>query len=432
MGMLDDWAQVKNDENNNNGKRFALTNNAPKMALAGSTYASGGPNTMPQDQLDEIVRRNTLPYQRSSNQEMFNPNGTRQGADDNIVNEPQQKSILDSLYDQMMTPYKRPDASQYDFSPIDNALNSRLGLIDQLKTSAQNNFQRSDQNTQDMHNQFVNQMNTEGVANVNKIADTQKSNLTNDSNAGIAQLNQQKAADMQARTDMLNKLGIQAAGGAVDPGTETLDRGISTIAQRGAADQTLADNNRASNMALNSSEAAAMGAAGVQRREMLQNQLQAIMGKADIAKMDAQGSAAQQKASMLNDAQGVAFNAYKDQQSRAQNLFDTLTRDRTQNNRYNMQYGPNSRYQTGKGPVTPGGYQQISNDLANAGVDEDEAAQGMKALDDVLNSGNYLSSVQDPNVDRAAVLAQKIGAITHNPHVAAQIALNYGKTATLK
>lgn len=403
-----------------------------KNAFAPNPYKNQ-PSGIPQS--DTLPRNTAAP--RSVNQEMYNPNGTRQGADDNIVPQPHQQSILDQLYQQMTTPYKRPDASQYDFSPIDNALKGRLDLIDQLKNTTQGNFQKSDQATQDMHNQFVNQMNTEGVAGVNKIADTQKSNLTNDNNAAIAQLNAQKAADMSARTEMLNRLGIQGAGGAVDPNTATMDQGISTIAQRGAADQTMADNNRASNMQYNTVQANAMGAAGIQRREQLANQLQAILGKADMAKTDAQTQAAQQKAGMLNDSQGVSFQAYKDQQSRAQNLFDTLLRDQTQNNRYNMQYGPGSKYQQGASGT--GGYQQIADDLSSTpGMDPDQAAHGMAALDDVLSNGNYLAGAQgqagtDP-YDRTAVLAKALMDKDHSLSrgVATQIATNYGKISTLK
>lgn len=400
--------------------KYGIKPTAPKTAIAGGREsADGGP----------IPRASIMPSKITN--PSYNPNGTRQGADDipesTYRDGPPPPSLLETLLGHLQEQYQRPDPSQFDTSIIDNALKDKLGLIENLKAQTQGNFDKSDVALQGMHDAFKHSIETDSANRFNQIADQQKSMLGSDVQNTVNALTASREKATNERADMLQRLGIQAAGAAVDPGNTAMDRGIADAQAKGLTDQTLADNRRASDLALNNTMAQSVGMAGVQRRAALQNQLQAILGKADMAEMDAKSQSATAKANLINDAQGNMYKAFNDRQDRYQKLFDTILHDNTLNSRYQMQYGNNG--------AGGGGMGSLANSLQ--GVDPEEAANGLAALSDILGNGNYLDGANGPNgttpYDRTAVLANKLVQDKHiNPSVALQIATGYNKLPTLK
>lgn len=357
----------------------------------------------------------------------------------NYPQQPKQPSLLESLYNRMNAPYQRPDQSQMNFQALDQALKGKLGLIDELKNQTQHNFEQSDVNSQAMGDAFQNQTRTQGAKSFNNIADQQKANLTGDTNAGIAVLQGQKDKDMADRTKMLQALGIQAAGAAVDPSQATLSNGIATLGTKMAGDQTQGDQMRAANLAGNEQLAQSMGMQANMRRQALQMQLLQTLGKANMAAVDAKSQDAAARSNIINGVNDQYYKQYQDQRANDRDLFEKIMHDQTLNNRYNMQYGPNSRSNS------QGGISGIANDLMRSQVAPDDASAGMSALNDVLSGGNYLATANGGNggnipYDKTQVLAQALTAKLQGKGmdqakaaaVATQIADGYNRQQTLR
>lgn len=352
------------------------------------------------------------------------PNGgTRQGVDDipesTYRDGPPPPSILEELFARMTRGYEGTDESSVDFSALDKALQTRLGMLDQARGTIQGNFDTSDRNIQGMHDAFQNQVRTEDAARYNQISDQQKGNLNANAQQGVGALEGARAKAVAERQEMLQRLGIQAAGAAPDTSNEAYDQGISNINQRNTTSQNLAENQRGTNLAYNNTVAQSIGQAGVARRSALQQQLQGLLGKVAMAESETRAQNEQQRQAALGQANEQGYKQWADQRDFTKDIWTQLSDQEL------------AREKMGMAPeAKPTGLNAIAYDLENTGVDPAMAQRGLQALSQILTEGNYLEGANGTTgntpYDRVNVITQKLKGAGVDPMTATQIGIAYG------
>lgn len=380
-----------------------------KQALAIPNRPSNRP---PQSEMDEIIRRNTE-TPRYANKMQFD--------EANYVEPPKPPppSILEILMGKLGEQYEGPDPSKMDFSSLDKALESRMGMLNGARDRIRGNFNESDANTAAMHNQFENQVRTDDAARYNQISDQQKANLNTSAQQGVGNLEAARAKAVAERQAMLQNLGIQEAGGAQDPGVQALDRGTQMINERNTINQQLADNQRGTNLAYNNTVAQSIGQQGLARRSALQQQLQGLLGKVDMAESEAKAQNEIERQRAISSGGDTGYKQWNDNQNRMMDLFQTLSGQELQRDKMNM---PGEE-------AKPQGMQAIAAQLEQSGADPAMAQRGLQALSQILAEGNYLAGAngEDGNTpyDKANVITQKLRGAGIDPFTASQIGISY-------
>ncbi len=368
------------------------------------------------EEMRSIVARNTeAPKPRYANKMQFDQ--------DNYVEPPEAPppSILEILMGKLGQQYQGPDPSKMDFSALDKAMETRLGMLGNARGQIQGNFDKSDANIGAMHSQFENDVRTNDAARYNAISDQQKGNLTANMNQGVQGLEGARAKAVAERQEMLQRLGIQEAGGAVDPGAQALDRGIGVMQERNNANQNMADQQRGNNLSYNNTVAQSIGQAGVARRSALQQQLAGLMGKVDMAESEARAQNQIERQRSMSSAGDAGYKQWNDDQNRTMDLFQTLTNEGVQRDRMGMSQ---------QKEVRPSGIGAVAYDLENSGIDPAAAQAGLAALSQILSEGNYLEGANGPDgnmpYDRANIMIQKLKAKGVDPMTATQVGTSYG------
>lgn len=363
----------------------------------------------------DIVRRNTMPY--NGGREIGNADGSTTFPEKEPP--PPPPSILEILMGRLSEQYEGPDPSKMDFSSLDKALQTRLGMLGDARNRIQGNFNTSDANTAAMHSQFENQVRTEDANRYNQIGDQQKANLNANTQQGIGLMEASRAKAQAERQAMLQNLGIQEAGGAQDQGVETLNRGIQTLNERNTTNQNLADNLRSNNLSYNNTVAQSIGQQGVARRAALQQQLAGLMGKVDMAESEAKSQNEIERQRAISSAGDAGYDRWNDEQGRNMELFKTLSGQELQREKMNMP-GRETR---------PSGINAVAYDLENSGADPVAAERGLAALSQILSEGNYLEGANGPEgttpYDRANIMIQKLKAKGVDPMTATQVGTSY-------
>lgn len=327
-----------------------------------------------------------------------------------------QQSLFDELLGKITSEWSGPDKSKIDYSPLDAALNARLGALNGLRDKSQQNFDTSDANLESMHRGFQDHINTVGAGNYNKIADTQKQNLTASNDIAQNNLQKYKADDMAKREAMLKNLGIQSAGAAPDTSADVLNQNIASIESREQADLANADQDRATNLAYNQGIATSVGQAGVERRGDLAQQLQSIFGKIDMASADAQAENAQQRYQLEQSAGDKQYDQWRDQKGFLGDTLGMLQNDALEREKLASQ---------GQDPQEIGGFAGIGQDLLNSGYEVPDVQNAMSALSEIT-AGDYMKGI-DPNAgyNQVSVINRRLQQNGIPPMLAIQLATNY-------
>lgn len=408
MGMLDEWDKVKRDENSRQKReKFALTNNqAPaKKAVSGPSKTT----------LTDLVNKNTMKpgEYKYANKQQFDDANYRGPSG---PQKPQQSSLFDELLGKVTSDWSGIDKSKIDYSPLDNALNARMGALNGLRDKSQQNFDKSDANLESMHRGFQNHIQTDGSQRFNNIADQQKTNLTASNDIAQNNLQQIKSDDMAKRQAMLQNLGIQAAGAQEDSSAQGLNQAIGSIESREQADLVNADQDRASNLAYNQGIATSVGQQGVERRGDLSQQLQAIFGKIDMAGADAQAENAQQRFQLEQSAGDKQYDQFRNQQGFLGDTLGMLQQDAMERDKMAMQQPK---------PAEIGGYAGLNQDLLNSGYEVPQIQNAMGVLADIVAS-DYRKGI-DPNAGygETDILMRRMRENGIDPMLAFQVATNY-------
>lgn len=330
-----------------------------------------------------------------------------------------QTSLFDELLGKVTSDWSGIDKSKIDYSPLDQALNARLGALNGIRDKSNQNFEKSDVALEGMHRAQQNRMNTEGVSRYNNIADTQKQNLTASNDIAQNNLAQVKADDMAKRQAMLQNLGIQAAGAQEDSSAGVLNQTIGSIESREQADLVNADQDRASNLAYNQGMVNSVGQQGVERRSDLAQQLQTILGRVDMAQADAQSENAQARYQLEQQEGARQYDQFQNQRGFLSDTMGMMQDDALKREEMAMK-------QSQMKPPEVGGFAGLGQDLLNTGYDPREVQNAMNILATVT-AGDYRKGI-DPNAgyDQASVLnkvLQKNGVTS--PMLAFQLATNY-------
>lgn len=387
-----------------------------KTALTAS--ASRGVVPRPSDLEMEVIQRRPEPPRtpRYANKQQFDQ--------DNYPGNPSPKvaSPLEVLMERLSQGYQGTDPSQIDFSALDKALESRLGALTGARNQIRGNFDKSDVALEGMHRAFENQVRTEDAARYNQIADQQKGNLNANAQQGVSALEASRAKQTAERQAMLQNLGIQEAGRAEDTSLEGLNEGIDTINQRNNINQNLAEQQRGTNLAYNNTVAQSIGQAGVARRSALQQQLQALMGKVDMAEAEARSQNEIERSRQMSQANSAGYDQWNDQQNRYMDMFQILNGNEIAREKMAMQNLPSE--------VKPSGLNRVAADLEMSGSDPAMAQRGLAALSQILSEGNYLEGANGPEgntpYDRVNIITQKLKARGVDPMTATAIGISYG------
>lgn len=421
MGLLDEWDKVKRRENDPIARRkWALNQGAPKTQ---NTYFSGGPGRLPEDVIAKALRDNTEQrrFPKPTDPSGANLGGNRRFVPGMAPPEAPGKSLMDQLMDELSQQYepsnRKADTSAYKaqfdqfITGLDNALTARLDALGDVRKQAQSNYTTSDRNLSDMFGATANNIATQGSQRFSDIANQHKAGLTSVRDEAIGNLQADRDKSAATRAAMLKSLGIEAAGAAIDPGEETLSRGIGTLNERSASALTGAENAGATNQAYNQSVVNSVNQQGAERRAALTQQLQAIQNQLGMAEADMKGEHEQQKAQLQmqwNQAQQEAENAtnendyqiWKDRQSTIMDLYKTLS-DREMEEAKLMGQG-------GGEVEKVQGFRGLAQDLLNGGVDENTASQTIAALSEVV-SKPYMQGIHpDDGYSRADIIARQL------------------------
>ncbi len=327
------------------------------------------------------------------------------------------KSLMEQLLDKIDAPYNGGGgASQVDTSALDQALKAQLGQIGQVRNNTNQNFQESDRNIMGMHEAARNEVLTGGKQRFEDISNQQMAGLKESRQDVIGELQGYKDAENAKRMAMLKNLGIEASG-ATPSDTSAYDQGISSISNRGAAEQANAVGDRATNLAYNTTVANSIGQQGADRRADLAQQLQSILGRLGMAETETNQQYGMQKAQM--------------QQQGADKSYDMWNNERNFNQqRYNDLFGQKmamqdqaAQQQKMNMPVEVPGFGGLAEDLLNTGYPEQETQRAMQILSGVLSS-EYMNGIPD-GYDRASIIARRLKEQNVPDVIAAQLATNY-------
>lgn len=327
-----------------------------------------------------------------------------------------QSDLFDELLGKITSDWSGPDKSKIDYSPLDAALNARMEALNGLRDKSQQNFNTSDANLESMHRGFQNHIQTDGSQRFNNIADTQKQNLTASNDMAQNNLQKIKADDMAKRQAMLQNLGIQAAGAQEDSSAQGLNQAIGSIESREQADVANADQDRASNLAYNQGIATSVGQAGVERRGDLAQQLQAILGRVDMAGADAQAENAQARYQLEQNEGDKQYQHWRDNKGFMQDTLGMLQQDAMEREKLAMQ-APK--------PNEVPGLAGLGQDLLNSGYEVPQVQQGMGVLADIV-ADDYRKGI-DPNAGytQTDVLMRRLIENGVDRMLAFQLATNY-------
>lgn len=421
MGLLDEWAKVKRDENDPYAnQKWALGNNKPSPVPASPSAEMLPYKKSPFNwQAGNLALQN--PQQKDSryvDDARDRAMAGRQGMGANVVTpEDHQSSLFDDLLGRGTAKWGGVDKSQIDYSPLDKILASRMGLIDQLTGQTNQNFDKSDLALEQMHRALQNDLNTTAAGNYNKIADEGKANLQGVQDTSNQRIQNIKAEDMAKRQAMLKNLGIEAAGAQADTASDPLSEAQANIAEHANAGLVRMDQDRAGNLAFNQGISSSVGQQGVERRAALQQQLQQVLGKLGMAKTDYQNQDAQQRMQLDRDAEQRQYQEFDRERSYAA---DTANKMEDRAFQQQQAMAKSNQQKTS-------GFAGLAADLQHTGYDDATIQNAMGALTDVLGT-QYMKGINPQEYDKTAVLTRRLQEPPYNlpKMIAGQLATNYG------
>ena len=340
---------------------------------------------------------------------------------------PQGPSLMEQILDRLDDPYGGFKGN-VDTSALDAALRAQLGQIGQVRGRTNENFRTSDANILGMHEAARNEALTKGKASYQDIGNDQLAALRGTRTDAVGDLQRMKAEDNAKRMAMLKNLGIEAA--AAEPtDTSALDSAIASITNRGAAEETNASEDVATNLAYNSQFADSLGQAGVQRRSELNQQLQSILGQLGQAEVEANQRYGLTKAEMIEQAKQQDYQNWQQNRQFDQSMYNNLFGQKMQLDEQQWrreQADLDRQWEMQKAgmqaPEVPG-YGGLAEDLLNMGFPEEESTRAMQVLSQVLTSP-YMEGIPE-GYDKASVIARRLKENGIPEVIAAHVATNY-------
>lgn len=420
MGLLDEWFKVKKDENNPAAARkFALGNNT------GPT-----PNVRQADRVSSSTKKPFTGWPAGQLSLKPNPPAKREVSEAYPL-PPSQPSLMDQLMAELSQGYERPQAQQQQgdgglslyMKSLDDALAAKLGAIGGIRNQAQQNFQTSDQNLASMFGATANNIATQGSQRFGEIAQANKQGILGARDESLNRLQADQARSQANRQAMLQALGIQEAGAAVDPGDQTMQDAMTGITNRSNIASQGAEQAGTTNQAYNQSVVNSVNQQGAERRGALTQQLAALQNQLGMAEADAQSEYGQQKAQLqakFQEAQANAAAANNEQDykiwSDRQNLVFDLWKTITDRENKAGEAAQDTKVQ---------GFGGLAQDLLNQGVPQEQASQYMNILSNVIG-GEYMKGVHpDEGYDRASILARRLIENGVPAVIAGNLATNY-------
>lgn len=338
-------------------------------------------------------------------------------------------SLMEQILDRLDNPYGGFKGN-VDTSALDAALRAQLGQIGQVRNQTNQNFTTSDQNLLGMHEAARNEIMTKGKERVQDIGNDQLAGLRDIRGDVTSDLQSYKAADDARRMALIKNLGLDPKSALAPSATQDVyNQGIKNVAERGAAEETNASEDLATNLAYNNTVANSIGQQGAQRRAELTQQLQSILGQLGRAEVDANSQYGMAKNEMVQQAQQRDYDMWNQGRQfdlqRYNDLFGQKMQLDDQNfRREQAELDRQAAMAKAMGPMEVPGFGGLAEDLLNTGYEEPDTQRAMQVLSEVLSS-DYMNGIPE-GYDRTSILARRLRENGINPVIATQLATNYG------
>lgn len=362
-----DWAKKRY------GGTPASTSKKTALATTGNSKSAyrNGPSDLELEKISE-----DRPQQPMYGNKMLSDEADRSRS--HVMDIDPRKKFFDDLLGKVTSDWSGVDKSKIDYSPLDAALKARMDALTGLGDKSQQNFNTSDANLESMHRGFQDHINTVGAGNYNSIADTQKANLLASNQQSQDYIQKIKNDDLAKRQAMIQNLGLPINGEDLAP-DDVLGQAQASIASRNDANTANAEQDRASNLAFNQSVANSVGQQGVERRGDLAQQLQAILGKVDMAKADATSENAKERYQLEQSSGDKQFQQWMDQKGFFRDTLSGMEKDQADA----------AKAAADQKNATISGFAGIPQDLRNSGYNDSEIQQAMGALANVNASDEF-------------------------------------------
>lgn len=364
------------------GQRIGMGNGSSRMQQAVNT-----------DKLPGMTQDNSASQfaPRYANKQLSDEAAYQKQADDPMKKLLDRRSQLESMLDEDYTGDPEMDAL------IEQAYSSALSNITGARGRANENFTQSDKAIADLSAGHVNTIKTDDMDAVKRIGGELQSGYQQTYDTAKGSLEADRSSELEQRTAMLQRLGIQEAGlGDAGKGeTEAIQR----LTENQAEAVKQAQGYQAADEVRNTELAASQASAGVERRSALNKDLQGILGNLDSAESELNTSKAQQQI-QARQAGMADFTRQKSAISDSIAGIDDRIDKKTNDDR---DYALKLQEQAQKASSSGSGvYDAVRNSVSSRGIDPEPYIQ---AYNEVLATEGYNPSL---NGDKNAFYAKKM------------------------
>lgn len=296
---------------------------------------------------------------------------------------------------------------------VDEAFAGSLAAIEKARGSAQNNFNESDAAIQGLTQGHVNEIKTVDRKAVEDNGNQLTSDLTNTYDTSKNTIAADQKAELSARAEMLQRLGIQEAG--LGNAGQAQSQAMTRLTEDKGAQLGRASNYKAADLTRNTEMAAAQATEGVERRSDLRRQLDGINADLDRDTASVENSKAQARIAGTNADKEAYLKQLQFYSDELQNLEESKTaRD---DKAYDRAFAERE-FNAKNSPKALGGALDIaSQQVASLGEDPSQYAD---AYAQVSQANEYDSRAgKDKISDTVSRMTKK------NPRLTPSVALRY-------
>jgi hypothetical protein len=290
----------------------------------------------------------------------------------------QRRAELERMLDEDFTGDPEVDAL------IEQAYTSALSNVAGARTRANDNFKQSDANIDALSRGHVAAIEGEDRQAIQRIGGELQGKYQNTFDTAKGSLEADRNAELQERTAMLQRLGIQEAG--LGEAGQDESQAISNLTQNQAGAMKQAQGYQAADEVRNVEQAQSQASAGVERRSALNKDLQGILGKLDESEVELQNSKASAQLQAKQAGKSDYNNRLKTISDSIDNIDDRID-SRTDSDRdYSLEMQKLAQKGTGSGGV----FNAVENNLRNRGIDP---AQYTQTYADVASNETFNAAV---------------------------------------
>lgn len=279
------------------------------------------------------------------------------------------------------------DKLSRDFEPtgeysdmVEQAYASALANIGKARGQANSNFATSDAKIADLTAGHVNEIKTSDREAVQKIGGELQSGYKDVYGDARAQIQSDQSAEMAAKTEMLQRLGIQEAG--IGTAGRAQSEALTRLSQNEAGAMQQAKGYQAADETRNVEQAQSQASAGVERRSALSRDLQKIMGNLDDSEASVQSSIAMGK---LQGRQSEKSDFMREQQFNADSL-SRLEDKKSERADKDRSYALDLQKIQGKQKGSASAVDVVSESIRNRGI---EPQPYLDAYNEAFTSGEF-------------------------------------------